>query len=428
MQLTISNEQNNQLISVDVSSSMNFEDFKAYLNAESDIEPSDQIIILNSKTLTGDANSLEQLGVKNDDFLILKKKSASAPSTAPSSSSTAPQFGNDQQIEMMRQQLLNTPSLRSQFFQSNPSAEAILNDPQAFKQAMQQSLEQFQNGNGLSAADQAELSRLEQDPDNPENQERILKLIRQEQVEKNLQLAYDITPEAFTSVSMLYIKIKVNGQPVQAFVDSGAQQTIISPRLAERVGIDRLIDQRFRGEARGVGSTQILGKIHSVPIRIGDSDVDIPCSFIVLDTHVDLLFGLDMLKRHHCIIDLGSNKLRVGSHIETSFLPDNEIEENDLLGSSVGNRGQKLGFGGNIFSDAVPVPAGASSSINAPPKKTPASSAAAEAASKRQNTGPKIKDEDIQQLMGLGFSRQEAVKALEAAGGNVEVAAASLFS
>ncbi|WEJ94295.1 DNA damage-inducible protein 1 [Yamadazyma tenuis] len=439
MKLTISNETDRSVLSVEISEAMSFEDFKVYLEAETDIATSDQIVILNTRSLQGDSKSLEELGLKDNDLITLNKRGrANPPSTVSDvSTASATTSGMDGQIEIMRQQLLNNSQARNQMLQSNPQMERALEDPEAFKSLMKESLSHFQNEGGyhggsgeLSAKQQEEMRRLEQDPDNPDNQAKILELIRQEQIETNMRLAYDISPESFIPVSMLYIKIKVNGNPVQAFVDSGAQQTIISPRLAEKVGIDRLIDRRFVGEARGVGSTQILGKIHSVPIRIGDSNIDIPCSFSVIDTAVDLLFGLDMLKAHKCLIDLVNNKLVVGSNIETPFLADNEIENNDLLGSTVGNKGNQLG--GNIFSDA-PVTNG----FSPPAKKAPASNAAAAAAAKRQNTGkassssssqsPKYKDQDIQQLIGLGFSRPQVLQALEACEGNVELAASFLF-
>lgn len=441
MKLTVSNELNNLIISVDVSQSMSLEDFKAYLQAETDIEPQDQILIRDSKSITGHSQTLDQLGFKDDDLIVLKKKggAVSAPNTSNTSSSIDSTMVEGQ-IEAMRQQFLTNPSAANQLRSTNPTLHDAIHNPEQFSSLMKQALQQMQNGQIPSHYDlsnQQEIRRLEQDPDNPENQARILELIRQEQIEKNMELAYDLTPESFVSVSMLYIKIKVNGKPVQAFVDSGAQQTIISPRLAERCDIDRLIDRRFVGEARGVGSTKILGKIHSVPISIGDSDFELPCSFHVIETSVDLLFGLDMLKRHKCLIDLANNKLVVGGHIETPFLQDHEIENNDLLGNTVGGNNSNLGFGGNIFSDAT-IP------INNDRKK-PASQAA-QAASKRQNVGgvpsasstssttpsttsssSKYKDEDIQQLVGLGFSKAQAIQALDACQGNVEMAASLLF-
>ena len=57
---------------------------------------------------------------------------------------------------------------------------------------------------------------------------------------------------------------QVNGVAVKAFVDSGAQTSIMSQACAERCKILRLLDRRFSGVARGVGSGKILGRIHTV--------------------------------------------------------------------------------------------------------------------------------------------------------------------
>ena len=65
----------------------------------------------------------------------------------------------------------------------------------------------------------------------------------------------------------------------------------------------RLLDKRFAGVAKGVGTQKILGRIHLGQIQIGDRQITQNFS-VVEDQPMDLLIGLDMLKRHQCVIDL----------------------------------------------------------------------------------------------------------------------------
>jgi DNA damage-inducible protein 1 len=74
----------------------------------------------------------------------------------------------------------------------------------------------------------------------------------------------------------------------------------------------RLLDTRFSGIAKGVGTQKILGRVHTGQIQI--ENAFIPQSFSVMENQpMDLLIGLDMLKRHQCVLDLAKNELLIGT-------------------------------------------------------------------------------------------------------------------
>ncbi len=193
-------------------------------------------------------------------------------------------------------------------------------------------------------------------------------------------------PESFGQVVMLYVPAEVNGVSICAFVDSGAQSTIMNIQCAEKCGIMRLVDRRFSGVAKGVGSAAIIGRIHLVQLKLGPH-THLACSITVLDNpDMDFLLGLDMLQRHQMCIDLAHGVLRVA---DTAVPVLSEGEIRAVRGAS---------------DDPVALN---SSQPAAPPSEL---------------------DAAVDTLVSLGFSPSQSRRALLITGGNKDSAAALLFS
>jgi DNA damage-inducible protein 1 len=214
---------------------------------------------------------------------------------------------------------------------------------------------------------------------------------------------------------MLYVDVEVNGYKVKALVDSGAQATIMSPTCAEACGIMRLVDKRFAGVAKGVGTANIIGRVHTAQIKIGN--LHLPCSFTVMEgKSVELILGLDMLKRHQACIDLGKDKLIIQGD-EIPFLGEADIPKD--MEEALEQEPKVAGPGGTTIgqrSGAVSAPTASSSSAAPNPGFPPA-----------PPPGSQFPEEHIQQLMALGATKERAIRALQQTGGNVEYAAAAIF-
>lgn len=421
--LSITNPEveDQDLLTLEIFPDMPVSTLREAIQAETQILPTSQHLYHNGRLIQDDNSTMEQLQIADGEMLALHVRDMRGSTGVPDQGRRGQgqqqrRRPGGQDPELIRLQILGDPNLRAEATRQQPQLAAALEDPARFAQLFNDSYDREQREREER---QREIARLNEDPFDIEAQAKIEEMIRQERVMENLQNAMEHNPEVFGRVHMLYVDVEVNGHRVKALVDSGAQATIMSPACAEACGIMRLVDKRFAGVARGVGTANIIGRVHSAQIKVGT--LFLPCSFTVMEgKQVELLLGLDMLKRYQASIDLAKDKLIIQGE-EVPFLGEAEIpkeseealeEEPRLPGPAGTTIGQRSGV--------VSGPAGGGASAPQPPAQQGGPAPA-------QSAAPTFPEEHISQLMALGFPREAAVNALQATGGNVEFAAGLLF-
>ncbi|KAK6609863.1 aspartyl protease, partial [Botrytis cinerea] len=425
--ITAPTDDDADLISLEIPQDTTVGTLKESVQAESRIPKRDQHLYHNGQLLHDDNKTMEQLQIGDGEMLALHVREYRDPPAATaqrtSQPARAPQGRGGQQQpdpETIRLQLIGNAEMRREVARQNPELAAAADSPERFAAVLNQMRSREA---GEEARRRQQIADLNADPFDVDAQMRIAEMIREQRVQENLQNAIEHNPEVFGRVHMLYIDVEVNGHKVKAFVDSGAQATIMSPKCAEDCGIMRLVDKRFAGIARGVGTAAILGRVHSAQIKIGS--MFLPCSFTVMEgKDVDLLLGLDMLKRHQACIDLSKDKLIIQG-VEVSFLGEADIPKN--MEDERAEEPQLEGPGGTTIGAKSGAVSGPSTGQQAPQSASSAPATSASSAPPPQQQQPSFPAENIDQLVALGFSRDEAVNALAACGGDVQYAAGLLF-
>jgi len=415
MELTFVNDLG-QTFTVEIDPNMELENVMALLEAESGIPTNEQSISFEGRELNNPKATMAELGLQGSGVLLMLRRKVATVAGRPV----------EQDSEMMRLQILGDPRLMQQLEETQPElAAAARSDPPRFAELLRQTRERHMSA---ELAQQREIERLNADPFDVEAQRKIEEAIRQQAVMENMEHAIEYSPESFGRVNMLYIDVEVNSHPVKAFVDSGAQSTIMSPETAEACGLMRLLDTRFAGIAKGVGTAKILGRVHSAQLKL--ADLYLPCSFTIMEGRdVDLLLGLDMLKGHRACIDLDKNVLRIQGR-EVSFLSEHELPEKardprevDPTGIASSTSDPSAGPSASTTPAPAGFPGGGHTLGSAPASGPPSRGSAPAPAAQRANHS----EQNIRMLMDLGASRELAISTLEAAGGNVDVAASLLF-
>eukprot|EP01084_Bolivina_argentea_P314904 545485_1 len=425
---------------------------KLVIETQTNIKCDQQQLYFKNKFLSTDTDTLQSLNISANDVIVMKPASSQRislgmPTISPFSDIPPMPRWLAMDPKELQQSIRNDNGLMQQLLHQNPTfAQALLSDDLTLLNAYLNKIRtEF---NQKVQREQFRRAQLNADPLNPDYQKLILGEMEQENINQNYATAVEEMPEAFGRVVMLYVPMEIEGIKVNAFIDSGAQSTIMSKEYAEKCHLMRLVDTRFAGIAKGVGTAKIIGRVHIAKIKFGN--IYLPSSFTIIDQQgMDFLFGLDMLRRHQAQIDLHKNVLRIGTE-EVPFLQEKDIPhlvaerkmgqqpqpmdedaalQNALL-QSVNE--QKTDTNSNTNTNRQNTNSNtnsAQSNQNTVPNNDLVSSIlGAMGANNNNNRNNTQNEADLNTLINLGYSRSQAQQALTVCGGNVEMAASYLFS
>lgn len=185
-------------MSFDLSLDLTLADLKGFVNAKTAVPPESQQFFLNNQPVHGDdTRSLTVLGVKAEDMLAMlirkpgQQSNMGAPPN-PQPNSGALRVQGEQDIEMMRQRLLNDPRSLQAMREQRPALADAIQDRVRFRDALMQ----MEREAAQVREDRLEQMRqLNENAFDEESQRRIEEMIRQESVQENLQFAYEHSPE-----------------------------------------------------------------------------------------------------------------------------------------------------------------------------------------------------------------------------------------
>lgn len=193
------------LLTLDVPLELTVADLKGMVEADTSLPAQKQNFYLNGQALRDDKQTLEQAGVKDGEMLAMmvsrRNGQAQGQQTMQAGSRQANRpLVDANRIEETRRRLAAEPQAISHLIQTQPEFAQVVNDPDKFRQLWEEKARQQEQ---LQRDRETEMAALNDDPYNAEAQKRIEEIIRRENIESNLQYAYENNPEGTLNGALL---------------------------------------------------------------------------------------------------------------------------------------------------------------------------------------------------------------------------------
>ena len=137
-------------------------------------------------------------------------------------------------------------------------------------------------------------------------------IMNEDLVQLDLVQAYEDVPEFFIPINMLYVSCTINNQLITAFLDTGAQISVMNITTAVKCNLYDRIDTKRKSTLVGVGQQDSVGTVYNVELIFGACYT--PCNFTILRNGPDIILGLNFMKAHKATIDLASNVFKIGTY------------------------------------------------------------------------------------------------------------------
>lgn len=185
------------LLTLDVPLDLTVRDLKGMVEADTSFPPQNQHFYLNGQALRDDGQTLGQAGIKDGEMLAMMVDRSSGQSQSQQQRQPVRRPAGRQEpldadtIEETRRRWAADPAAVSHLIRTQPDYAQVLHDPQKFFELCEEKQRQQAQ---LQRERENDIALLNEDPFNPEAQKRIEDIIRKENIENNLQYAYENNP------------------------------------------------------------------------------------------------------------------------------------------------------------------------------------------------------------------------------------------
>lgn len=127
---------------------------------------------------------------------------------------------------------------------------------------------------------------------------------------------YEIEDMDILNYTHLYLLCEIENYNVSVMIDSGATMSVVSHKIISTLGLDNKINKKFNYTMRGIGQSECIGIIHNLTIKINNIITQVSLHVIEDGEKGNtILFGLDVLNKHKCIIDIPNRLLHWNDNI-----------------------------------------------------------------------------------------------------------------